>query len=209
MSKRNASSLEAPSGPGDRPVAATKRSRTAHACDSCRVRKSRCDGARPACDICTSMGLACHYRTPARPVVQAVKDDQVARMESRLQAMEEMLKAALGGVEQTHFVHSLAPAQEDHSSAFIGITTPVSVEDIQSVERGPSSAHDSDCIDSAGESVDGMAAISFRNEEGSGYFGELWLLSTDHFADALLRRLRSKLKFRAVQHHHGRGHGGE
>ncbi|KAK0653510.1 Patulin cluster transcription factor patL [Lasiodiplodia hormozganensis] len=117
------------------------------------------------------MGLVCHYRTPARPVPQTAKDEQVARMEGRLQAMEAMLKAALGGASAEHTNYGAAPTEDDHSRTFINITTPVSIEDIQPVERGPGSTRDTDCISSAGEAVDGMAAISFRDEEGSGYFG--------------------------------------
>lgn len=122
------------------------------------------------------MGLVCHYRTPARPVPQtAAKDEQVARMEGRLQAMEAMLKAALGAgvAEHNNNYAAHAPAEDDHSRTFINITTPVSIEDIQPAERGPGSTRDTDCISSAGEAVDGMAAISFRDEEGSGYFGEM------------------------------------
>ena len=43
-----------------------KRQRTALACDSCRSRKTRCDGARPCCSVCSDMDFRCVYTRPAR-----------------------------------------------------------------------------------------------------------------------------------------------
>ena len=43
-----------------------KRQRTALACDSCRGRKTRCDGTRPSCGVCLDMGFDCLYPRPGR-----------------------------------------------------------------------------------------------------------------------------------------------
>lgn len=42
----------------------SKRPKTTLACDVCRHRKSRCDGARPKCSYCLNAGLDCIYRGP-------------------------------------------------------------------------------------------------------------------------------------------------
>ncbi|KAF5857433.1 hypothetical protein ETB97_005780 [Aspergillus alliaceus] len=43
-----------------------KRSRVSLACDIYRVRKSPCDGTRPSCSSCTSLGFECVYTTPTQ-----------------------------------------------------------------------------------------------------------------------------------------------
>ncbi|KAJ5954862.1 C6 transcription factor [Penicillium viridicatum] len=43
---------------------AVKRRRTSLACDACRTRKSKCDGSRPKCAVCTNLDLECIY-TPS------------------------------------------------------------------------------------------------------------------------------------------------
>ncbi|KFY20638.1 hypothetical protein V491_03554 [Pseudogymnoascus sp. VKM F-3775] len=40
---------------------AVQRKRVAQACDRCRSRKDKCDGAKPACSACASRGHACSY----------------------------------------------------------------------------------------------------------------------------------------------------
>ncbi|KAL1896368.1 hypothetical protein Sste5346_004753 [Sporothrix stenoceras] len=69
------------------------------ACDSCRQRKSRCDGLRPRCSHCVQSGRTCLYRpTPTNLESDASVLARLADTEARLQALEEknrMLLAAL------------------------------------------------------------------------------------------------------------------
>ncbi|KAI8323687.1 hypothetical protein GQ54DRAFT_257797, partial [Martensiomyces pterosporus] len=39
-----------------------KDGRVFHACEVCRKRRSRCDGARPQCTSCQKRGLKCEYK---------------------------------------------------------------------------------------------------------------------------------------------------
>ncbi|ERS98238.1 hypothetical protein HMPREF1624_05021 [Sporothrix schenckii ATCC 58251] len=68
------------------------------ACDSCRLRKSRCDGLRPRCSHCVQSGRTCFYRpTPAGLESDASVLARLADTEARLQAIEDknrMLLAA-------------------------------------------------------------------------------------------------------------------
>src|SRR6266568_8135368 len=41
------------------------RKRASIACEICRVRKTRCDGAKPSCVSCIKLGVACSYAKPA------------------------------------------------------------------------------------------------------------------------------------------------
>ncbi|KFY11840.1 hypothetical protein V492_04240 [Pseudogymnoascus sp. VKM F-4246] len=43
------------------PAAAVQRKRVAQACDRCRSRKDKCDGAKPACSACALRGHTCSY----------------------------------------------------------------------------------------------------------------------------------------------------
>ncbi|EPS32280.1 hypothetical protein PDE_07240 [Penicillium oxalicum 114-2] len=40
-----------------------KRQRVSRACDNCRTKKDKCDGARPVCSTCASLGRQCTYKT--------------------------------------------------------------------------------------------------------------------------------------------------
>ncbi|KUL83614.1 hypothetical protein ZTR_11273 [Talaromyces verruculosus] len=44
----------------------SKRQRINQACDQCRKRKSKCDGAQPTCSTCDNLGKACTYGTPVK-----------------------------------------------------------------------------------------------------------------------------------------------
>ncbi|KAL2216858.1 hypothetical protein M432DRAFT_633325 [Thermoascus aurantiacus ATCC 26904] len=43
-----------------------RRKRVSRACDRCRSKKDKCDGARPACAACVASGLACSYDPQAK-----------------------------------------------------------------------------------------------------------------------------------------------
>ncbi|KAF5855754.1 hypothetical protein ETB97_008472 [Aspergillus alliaceus] len=65
-----------------------KRKRVSVACRSCRVRKSRCDGAQP-CSTCEDTETECMYeQAHSRPAVETVTD----RVEQRLLAIEQKLQ---------------------------------------------------------------------------------------------------------------------
>ncbi|KAH8646572.1 putative C6 transcription factor [Tricladium varicosporioides] len=73
------------------------RKRTAHACDACRTRKSRCDGNQP-CGWCVENDVDCQYGRQATqpPVVGQGKSDQiletVLRMDGMLRSIQENLR---------------------------------------------------------------------------------------------------------------------
>lgn len=147
-----------------RDSAPTKRSRTAHACDSCRSRKSRCDGARPVCDLCAAMGLGCRYRGPAKQPQLALTTDHVFRLESRLQTVEQLLRQQMAVAADplppmaTQDTDSLDHNWEDTQNDMT-LSDPAAYTTT------------GDNFDTADDGVDGLAIISFRDEEVFGYFG--------------------------------------
>lgn len=62
------------------------RRRATIACEVCRSRKSRCDGTRPKCKLCTELGAACIYREPGIKLDAGDKLilEQLARIEGLL-----------------------------------------------------------------------------------------------------------------------------
>ena len=67
-------SLKRDRSPPERPQSPVKlisdphnypRKRASIACEICRVRKTRCDGAKPGCVSCIKLGVACSYAKPA------------------------------------------------------------------------------------------------------------------------------------------------
>ncbi|RDW66373.1 hypothetical protein BP6252_10008 [Coleophoma cylindrospora] len=71
-----------------------KRTRVALACQRCRSRKQKCDGAQDSCSTCTSLGLRCHYKPQLYP-----RPDQkrvyISALEGRIAELESLL-AGLG-----------------------------------------------------------------------------------------------------------------
>ena len=66
-SSENLSHLESPSQGSQRLISEPldyPRRRATIACEICRSRKSKCDGARPKCKLCTDLGADCVYREP-------------------------------------------------------------------------------------------------------------------------------------------------
>ncbi|KAK4548872.1 hypothetical protein LTR36_008645 [Oleoguttula mirabilis] len=73
------------------------RRRATIACEICRSRKSRCDGARPRCKLCSELGAACVYREPGIKLDAGDKLilEQLARIEGLLHS--SLASPALAG----------------------------------------------------------------------------------------------------------------
>jgi hypothetical protein len=64
-----------------------KRQRVARACDACRQIKLKCNGHRPSCGYCSSIGSPCLYSASKREVRQI----SLQRLEERVQDYESVL----------------------------------------------------------------------------------------------------------------------
>ncbi|KAJ5813994.1 uncharacterized protein N7503_000744 [Penicillium pulvis] len=132
----------------------SKRRRVAVACDACRSRKSRCDGVRPRCSLCVDLGFECMYTPPATATNVIVQKEYLHGLEDRVKRLEESFRNVRSDVD--------------------GLTVRVDrVPEVRDREvRGEvrSAIQVSDLIGSE-DSVDAMGAISFADEEDSGFFG--------------------------------------
>ncbi|KAJ5889848.1 hypothetical protein N7504_010658 [Penicillium tannophilum] len=133
---------------------ASKRRRVAVACDACRSRKSRCDGVRPRCSLCVDLGFECMYTPPATATNVIVQKEYLHGLEDRVKRLEESFRTVRSDVDGLTVRVDRVPEARDR--------------EVRGEVR--SAIHVSDLIGPE-DSVDAMGAISFADEEDSGFFG--------------------------------------
>lgn len=154
-----------------RPV--RKRKRTAHACEPCRQRKSRCDGSRPVCDLCKEQGVECYYRDSAITPATKVDRQPLEQLQARLRDMEQMLHRLVSASSREPVPSPTSTQNDAREEAAHPISVGTEGGDAVNEARanlaaGPDEfARPSDFEDS----VDGMGSITFRGETSSGVFG--------------------------------------
>ncbi|KAL2820753.1 fungal-specific transcription factor domain-containing protein [Aspergillus granulosus] len=84
----------------DEPASNPKRQRVSRACDSCRSKKDKCDGAQPICSTCASLSRPCTYR--ANPKKRGLPTGYIRTLEllwglvfTKIQGSEEVVRALL------------------------------------------------------------------------------------------------------------------
>ncbi|KAG2414300.1 hypothetical protein HFD88_003491 [Aspergillus terreus] len=138
--------------PRDAP--AIKRRRVALACDSCRARKSRCDGARPKCSLCIDLGFECVYTPPSTSTNVIVQKDYLKDLEGRVKSLEDSLSTVQTGL--TGLASRLDQGYEPKNNTVrVDIPRAESMPDLAGTE----------------DSVDGMGTVRLAEEEDSGFFG--------------------------------------
>ena len=147
----------------------SKRRRVALACNACRTRKSRCNGERPKCSLCSNLGFDCQYEPTDSSTNVIVKKEYVSDFETRVKSIEKMLKRHDDLLTGHLSASSARPEQsssspQDGHSAALNATMATSRESIQ--------LDTSELQDLPAEETvtDGMA-ISFVDELNSAFFG--------------------------------------
>ncbi|TLD35221.1 putative phosphoribomutase [Venturia nashicola] len=87
------------------------RRRATIACEICRSRKSRCDGARPKCRLCSELNAECVYREPG---VKLDAGDKLIL--ERLRQIENLIQSNIAGSASNNTTKGLHATQE-HSPA--------------------------------------------------------------------------------------------
>ncbi|KAI9372497.1 fungal-specific transcription factor domain-containing protein [Aspergillus egyptiacus] len=82
------------------PASNPKRQRVSRACDSCRTKKDKCDGAQPVCSTCASLSRPCTYR--ANPKKRGLPTGYIRTLEllwglvfTKIQGSEEVVRSLL------------------------------------------------------------------------------------------------------------------
>lgn len=161
----------------------SKRQRTAIACDSCRSRKTRCDGGRPFCGVCLDMEFDCKYtkrsgRNKVTPTAEPVENrESIGDLKDRVESMEKLLRSLTNEnlrrgsdcdeleSERSHCREHVVPLEEDGVPADFDTDNGL-LEDATHQE----------------DTVDGMGSITFADEVPPVYFG----LSTTFYTNVAL-----------------------
>lgn len=103
-------------GPGseESPLPPRKRRKVAESCKTCRAKKTRCDGRRPACSSCASKGVVCEYNDVTVPVSAST----LSEIEARLHRLETQASTAKSHIVARHSVVS------DHLGLWYSFQTP-------------------------------------------------------------------------------------
>ena len=153
--------------PDDDDQGSCKRQRTALACNSCRYRKSRCNGEHPVCSTCSEMGFQCVYRRPLNPNNKDSTLEYTAQLGNRLQAVEDLLQSVIGAGDRRH-------EQGDSHLSTWPARWPLRNDGEYSLGDGVLQPEWSERYASnvpPDDTVDGMGVITFADEAKSGYFG--------------------------------------
>jgi Fungal Zn(2)-Cys(6) binuclear cluster domain len=157
-----------------------KRQRTALACNSCRFRKSRCNGARPICATCRDLGFDCVYKGPAPAPRLQMREMQ--SMEKRLQKFEDLLLSIASkqpGNDNIAATVRFAAQPDASSSGAASVaqdSSTLAFSSLNGFQQGQSRTQrdePSSNLWSATQedTVDGMGSIIFADERSSGFFG--------------------------------------
>uniref|UniRef100_A0A0B7KLQ8 Zn(2)-C6 fungal-type domain-containing protein n=1 Tax=Bionectria ochroleuca TaxID=29856 RepID=A0A0B7KLQ8_BIOOC len=167
------SSTRASAGEGGGP---NKRRRVALACSNCRHRKTRCDGSRPKCSLCSELGCECLYEQAGVATSLTVGRSYLERLENRLKDIESTLqevqrsqKSASGDASSSTTEDRVRDGQvcgQDEEEEDEEIMNQAASDHLIYPNNGGIGE-----IDNAEDSIDGMGAIKFTDEEDWGYFG--------------------------------------
>ncbi|KAH0279183.1 hypothetical protein KCU91_g1929, partial [Aureobasidium melanogenum] len=157
--------------PVSNPQPSAKRRRIALACNACRIRKTRCNGAQPKCKFCENLGFDCQYEPSDSTTNVIVRKELVSGIEERLSFLEASVRRHEQLLRQgSSSYNTIDTSLNDGTSGGAqntgqGFRTP-SLNEHDNIQLEASGVQE---IDAEGVS-DGMA-VTFLDEEDSGYFG--------------------------------------
>ncbi|KAK2017434.1 fungal-specific transcription factor domain-containing protein [Colletotrichum eremochloae] len=153
------------SNPGPTNASTRKRKRIPIACSSCRVRKSRCDGARPQCSTCVEQGIDCVYAASSGASNALVPKHYLEQVEHRLADVEEeisrlkrLVPNSLSNEKQHAVLSSRNSCRTDDYTESLQEEESLNVEDGNTTGITP-------------DATDGVGTIEFTTDESWAYFG--------------------------------------
>ena len=101
-------------------VGNSAQSRVAQACDRCRSKKIRCDGVRPCCSQCASVGFECKTsdklsrRAFPRGYTESL-EDRVRSLETEVKELKDLLDEKDEKIDVLSRIHSFSPISRKDS----------------------------------------------------------------------------------------------
>lgn len=102
-------------------VGNSSQSRVAQACDRCRSKKIRCDGVRPCCSQCASVGFECKTsdklsrRAFPRGYTESL-EDRVRSLEAEVKELKDLLDEKDEKIDVLSRIHSFSPVWRKEAS---------------------------------------------------------------------------------------------
>ncbi|KAJ8103135.1 fungal-specific transcription factor domain-containing protein [Lipomyces tetrasporus] len=121
-----------PSGisPGQRNMAGGKSARISHACESCRLRKTKCSGERPVCSHCRAFGIECHYANNKRDRTR----EELQNLRDKIQQYETIFRQISPSLDQP--IKDIVSRVFSVRESFAETTEPTSREEVSRGDGG-------------------------------------------------------------------------
>ncbi|KAI0483343.1 fungal-specific transcription factor domain-containing protein [Xylariaceae sp. FL0804] len=151
--------------PQDDEIRPGKRSRVALACQRCKIRKQKCDGANP-CSKCHSLDLHCEYIIPQKPMPFG-KNQYIRSLERRVAELETLLaKHGMSELSRDHLVtlDQTSPTGGESHSALDRTDSRIQTPDTDGDDE------DADWQDGVDNVVSVLRSLSL-DANGQGYMG--------------------------------------
>ncbi|KAK9450553.1 fungal-specific transcription factor domain-containing protein [Limtongia smithiae] len=135
-------------------------SRISHACEPCRIRKTKCSGKTPICSHCQAFGIACYYASNKRDRIK----EELLNLRDKVQKYEQAIRTVVPSLDDAN--------RNIVVNAFLSI--PGSLPPHASVSRRPSDydqaqlADDYDTVtgeDSVSAEVGSTGSVDHLNED--------------------------------------------
>ncbi|KAK6530146.1 hypothetical protein TWF694_003514 [Orbilia ellipsospora] len=147
--------------------------RVAQACDRCRSKKIRCDGTRPSCSQCASVGFQCKTsdklsrRAFPRGYTESL-EERVRSLESEVTELKSLLDAKEEQLDVMSRLHSFSP----YSPTSLSSASPKRPAPSKTVSEssGPSAAEDS-CVEDDAFSMPESSTLVHDGKSGEFYTG--------------------------------------
>lgn len=124
--------------PADESAAYPKRQRVSRACDSCRSKKDKCDGAQPVCSTCASLCRPCTYKT--NPKKRGLPTGYIRTLEllygtifTKIQGSEEVVRALLKAASIPSHLASMGKEAEGSDALLASWKNSIVLREIESL----------------------------------------------------------------------------
>lgn len=124
--------------PADESAAYPKRQRVSRACDSCRSKKDKCDGAQPVCSTCASLCRPCTYKT--NPKKRGLPTGYIRTLEllygiifTKIQGSEEVVRTLLKAANIPSHLASMGKEAEGSDTLLASWKNSIVLREIESL----------------------------------------------------------------------------